>query len=243
MNYKNNRIIQFLKNHIILIMLSLGVILALWATLSIEIPFIPKIPSLFSEEVNIGLNKIFLALAYSYLAGVIIYLLTSEIPYYRTKKQLFPVIEDRINDIGSHLSKMNLEFRDPDNNPDITEIDKVMEMFTVERWKEKCHIPDNLVCNNVTEAFIRDYRKLQGMVGQLIQDYKEYLSTNQLILLEKLRKDSIDYFLSIYEGSGNKLTYSDYFYDELLKPSYRDMLVTYKELNISIRKKKDVNVT
>jgi hypothetical protein len=208
----------------------IGILFALWAILSIEIPLIPKIPSCMSEATTNGLNKVFLALAYSYLAGVIVYGLTSKLPYWRKKKQLLPVIDSRISDIGSHLSKMNLEFREPGNNPDISEIDKVMALFTTKRWKEKCRIPDNLTCSNVTEAFIRDYRELQRMVGLLIHDYKNYLSTDQLLLLEKLRKDPIDQFFTTYEGSGNKFNFSDFFYEKLLLPSYLELLVTYNKL-------------
>lgn len=233
MKKNNDRVKGFMKkaaNKMLPKLVCLGLLFAIWAILSIEIPLIPKIPSCFSEATVIGLNKVFLALAYSYIAGVIVYWLTSKLPYFSTKKRLLPVIEDRITEIGFHLSKMNLEFRDENNNPDITEIDKVMALFTSNRWKEKCQMPDNLACSNVTEAFIRDYRELQRMVSLLIHDYKMYLSTEQLLLLEKLRKTPIDRFFATYEGSGNRFKFSDFFYENLLQPSYRELLVTYNKL-------------
>lgn len=212
------------------IIVHVGIFFALWVIFSIEIPLIPKVPVYLTESFINGLNRVFLALSYSYLAGVIVYWFTTVFPYYLAKKQIRPVIKNRISDIGSHLSKMNLEFRAPGNNPEITEIDKVRALFTTEKWRAKCHIPDNLACYDVTDAFIRDYRELQRMVGLLIHDYMKYLTTEQLLLLEKLRKDPIDQFFITYEGSGNRFNFSDFFYEKILVPSYIELLLVYNKL-------------
>ena len=55
------------------VMLFIGMILAVWAVFSIDIPLIPKVPCSFTDETIEGLNKAYLALAYSYIAGAIIY--------------------------------------------------------------------------------------------------------------------------------------------------------------------------
>ena len=62
-------------------MLFTGLLLSFWAVLSIDIPLIPKIPCSFSDKTIEGLNRAFLALAYSYIAGAIIYGMTVKYPY------------------------------------------------------------------------------------------------------------------------------------------------------------------
>lgn len=224
------KFVQSIMKRLLHIIVYVGIFFALWAIFSIEIPLIPKVPVCLMEDYTNGLNRVFLALSYSYLAGVIVYWFTTVFPFYIIKKQISPVIKYRIIEIGSLLLKMNLEFRDPGNNPEITEIDKVRALFTTEKWRARCHIPDNLACANVTDAFIRDYRELQRMVGLLIHDYMKYLSTEQLLLLEKLRKDPIDQFFTSYEGSGNRFNFSDFFYEKVLVPSYIDLLLVYNKL-------------
>lgn len=224
------KFLQSLTKQVLQKIVYVGIFFALWAIFSIEIPLIPKVPSCLTESFTNGLNRVFLALSYSYLTGVIVYGFTTVMPYRRAKKQIIPVINNRIVEIGSHLSKMNLEFREPGNNPEITEIDKVKALFTTEKWGAKCHIPDHMACVNVTDAFIRDYRELQRMVGLLIHDYMKYLTTEQLLLLEKLRKDPIDQLFTTYEGSGNRFNFSDFFYEKLLVPSYIELLSVYNEL-------------
>ena len=139
----------------------MGSAFSAWAIFSIEIPWIPKVPTYLSESVAEGWNRMFLALAYSYIAGAIIYFLTVKLPYWRNKKRLAPVIKVKIKNIGVHLSNMNLEFRDDNNNPSITDVDAVMALFKTERWREKCKMPEHTNCRNVTEGYVRDYKELQ----------------------------------------------------------------------------------
>ena len=141
------------------------------------------------------------------------------------------MINAKIKNIGVHLSNMNLEFRDPDYNPPIIDIDAVMALFKTEKWKEKCKMPEHANCRNVTEGYVRDYKELQYMIGQLINDYKTYLTSDQLILLELLRGGRVNQFLSTAEASDYQYQFSDYFYDKVLQPSYRRMLEVYSQLH------------
>lgn len=219
------RVFDLFLDKIVLI----GLFFAAWSIFCIEIPFIPKIPTCLSVSVTEGLNNLLLALSYSYVAGVIIYWFTVKFPYWRNKLRLAPVIESKIATIGNLLLNMTLEFRD-NENPRITEIDDVMAVFKKDRWKSKCRMPGHASCRNVTEAFIQDNNELKRKVDSLINDYKNYLSANQLIMLEILRDNSINQFFSISERSGNMYEYSDYFYEKVLLPAYRNMLEVYNKL-------------
>ena len=91
-------------------------------------------------------------------------------------------------------------------------------------------MPEHANCRNVTEGYVRDYHALQNMVSQLINDYKNYMEADQLLLLELLRSDRVNQFFSTAETSEYKYQFSDYFYEKVLQPSYRKMLEVYNKL-------------
>lgn len=207
-------------------MLWLGLLLAVWAVLSVELEWIPKIPCGLSETTVFGLNRAFLALAYSYIAGAVIYGMTVKYPIFRKKQRLTPVIQAKVKSIGVMLSNMNTEFRS-NSNPPISDLEAVMALFSLERWKEPCILPEHASCKDVTEGFISDYCEFKLYVDSFISDYKEYLSTDQLIHLEAIRNTRLNQFFDTYERSGKQYQYSDAFYEKIFPPLYKDLILIY----------------
>ena len=217
------------KDYIISGLVVIGLLFSAWAIFSIEIPLIPRLPTCFSARTIEGIDRLFLALAYSYVAGAILYWFTSTLPFLRNKNKLKDVIDQKITGIGSQLSAMHLEFIDINNptNPSIDEIDAIMALFSLGRWTEACRVPLHSQ-PNVTWAFVDDYHSLQNMIGCLINDYKAYLSTKELILLESIRESSLN---TIFEAGKNfRYQYSEYVYNLSIQPAYRKMLENYNEL-------------
>lgn len=214
-------------------MVVVGLLLSAWAVFSIEIPWIPKIAVSWETATITGWNKVFLALAYSYVAGVILYWFTVRFPYALNKKRLSPVIDSKIRSIGNQLLNMSLEFRHLEN-PKENEVDTIIGLITTKRWTEACKVPYHVRRSNVTEAFVYDYYDVQRSVSALISDYKKYLSAEQLILLEELRENKITVFFNVAEGHGQGFVFSDYFYENVLTPAYREMLEIYNKLAESL---------
>lgn len=212
------------------VMVFAGLILSVWAVFSIDIPLISKIPCSFSDRTIEGWNRAFLALAYSYIAGVIIYGMTVKYPYYLNKRRLAPVINAKVERLGSMLDWMNIEFRDGDRNPSISDIDGVMALFKTERWKERCNWPEHSGCKDVTDGFVKDYGELKSMVDGLINDYKDYLSSEQMIYLEAIRGSRLNQFFRSYEKSNGNCDYTDYFYEQIVQPEYRRLILLYYSL-------------
>lgn len=223
-------LLRRVKDFLISKLICIGILLSAWVIFSIEIPLIPKIQTCLTKFVAAGLNRVFLALAYSYVAGVIIYWLTVRYPYLRNKRKLSLVIKTKIGNIGTHLMNMNLEFRKPDNNPPITDVDAVMAMFTIKKWREKCCMPEHAGCRDVTEGYIQDYCELQTIISFLINDYKDYLSADQLFMLELLRGNRVNQFFSTAKKCNGRYEFTDAFYEKVLQPSYRTMLEVYNKL-------------
>lgn len=224
------RIKRWFSLNAVSVMLFIGMVLAVWAVFSIDIPLIPKVPCSFSDETIEGLNRAYLALAYSYIAGVIIYGMTIKYPYYLNKRRLAPVIKAKIEKVGSMLDWMNIEFRDADKNPSISDLDGIMALFETKRWKEHCHMPEHSGCKDVTEGFIRDYNELKSIVDALINDYKEYLSGEQLIYLEAIRGNRLNQFFRSYEKSKGNCEYTDDFFELILQPEYKMLILLYYSL-------------
>lgn len=208
---------------------ALGLLLSAWAVLSIELAWIPKVPSSLSVATATGINKVFLSLAYSYIAGVILYWFTVKFPFLVNKSRLAPVIRSKIKDIGDKLLNMTLEFRS-DENPSISDIDEIMRQFTKKRWTERCKMPYHVNMRNVTETFIYDYRQVQSAVSSLINDYNDYLSSSQLLLLESLRRCQTTFFFSLVEAIILRLCSGRVFYKKALETSYRKLLEDYNKL-------------
>ncbi|SEM53124.1 hypothetical protein SAMN04487902_101330 [Prevotella sp. ne3005] len=216
--------------NVVSVMLFVGSLLSVWAVFSIDIPLITKIPCSFSEEIIDGVNRACQALAYSYIAGVIIYWMTIKYPNYLNKRRLTPVIKVKVGNLGSMLAWMNIEFRETGNNPPISDLDGIMALFERKRWKERCHVPEHSGCKDVTEEFIRDYNELKSMVDALINDYKEYLSGEQMIYLEAIRGSRLNQFFRSYEKSKGNCDYTDDFYKLVLQPNYRKLILMYYSL-------------
>lgn len=224
------RIKRWFSLNAVSVMLFIGMVLAVWAVFSIDILLIPKVPCSFSDETIEGLNRAYLALAYSYIAGVIIYGMTIKYPYYLNKRRLAPVIKAKIEKVGSMLDWMNIEFRDADKNPSISDLDGIMALFETKCWKEHCHMPEHSGCKDVTEGFIRDYNELKSIVDALINDYKEYLSGEQLIYLEAIRGNRLNQFFRSYEKSKGNCEYTDTFFEMILQPEYKMLILLYYSL-------------
>lgn len=224
------RVKRWFSLNAVSVMLFVGMVLAVWAVFSIDIPLIPKVPCSFSDETIDGLNRAFLALAYSYFAGAIIYGMTVKYPYYLNKRRLDPVIKAKVKKLGSMLDWMNIEFRNADKNPSISDLDGVMTLFETKRWKERCHMPEHSGCKDVLDGFVRDYSELKTIVDALINDYKEYLSGEQMIYLEAIRGNRLNQFFRSYEKSKGNCEYTDVFFDSILKPEYKMLIMLYYSL-------------
>ena len=228
--YRVWRIKRWFFMNAVSVMVFAGLILSAWAVFSIDVPLIPKIPCRFSDKTIEGMNRAFLALAYSYIAGAIIYGMTVKYPYYLNKRRLAPVINAKVKKLGGMLDWMNIEFRDGDNNPSISDIDGIMALLKTERWKERCRMPEHSGCKDVTDGFVKDYGELKSMVDGLINDYKEHLSSEQMIYLEAIRGSRLNQFFRSYEKSKGNCDYTDEFYELVLLPEYRRLILLYYSL-------------
>ena len=156
--------------------------------------------------------------------------MTVKYPFYLNKRRLTPVINAKIEKLGNMLGWMNVEFREADNNPPISDLDGVMALFETKRWKEHCHMPEHSGCKDVLDGFVRDYNELKTIVDALINDYKEYLSGEQMIYLELIRGIKLNQFFRMYEKSNKNCNYTDAFFEKIVQPEYKKLILWYYSL-------------
>ena len=80
------------------------------------------------------------------------------------------------------------------------------------------------------EGFVKNYSELKTMVDALINDYKEYLSGAQMVYLEAIRGNRLNQFFRSYEKSKGNCEYTDIFFEKILQPEYRMLILLYYSL-------------
>lgn len=137
------------------------------------------------------INSVLLNLSYSYIAGLIMYALTIELPTYIYRKKIRQIIKQNIENVGICLHNLlvgfpNKEGRD-DFNPDISDIEYCESILTDIDWNAKNILPIyNNIPNKLFETFYYDYSNLQKLITSFLQVYKTDLTAEQLLLLEGL---------------------------------------------------------
>lgn len=172
-------------------MVIMGLLLAIWAIFSIEITWIPKIPTNLSEQAATGWNRVFLALAYSYIAGVILYAFTVNFPSYLQHRKFRPVIKSKITSIGTQLHNMLVPFSSVENPVYLEETDNITAMMKSMDWNSITVIPLYPANYTYLRAFHFDCENLHKEIDQIIADYKHLMDAESVLLLEAIRTDAV----------------------------------------------------
>ncbi len=136
------------------------------------------------------LNSIIINLSYSYIAGLIMYVLTIALPSYLHKQKINVIIKENINDIGALLHNLLVGFpysKDGVCNPDISNIEECKQILTNVDWNTTNRLPIyNHIPNKLYQTFHYDYKQLQEYITSFLQIYKSDLTATQLLLLNDL---------------------------------------------------------
>lgn len=187
-------------------MVIVGLLMAVWAIFSIEIAWIPRIPTNLSEHVAAGWNRVFLALAYSYIAGVILYAFTVTFPSYLQQRKFRPVIKSKIKSIGTQLNNMLVPFSSVNNPVYLEETDSIAEMMKSKDWNSVTNIPLYPVSFTYLRAFHFDCENLHKEIDQIIADYKHLMDAESALLLEAMRSDAVFDLLEVGIRAGGNIS-------------------------------------
>lgn len=165
-------------------------LLALWTILSIQMKVIPTISVEWEADTAKKVNDVFLNFSYSYIAALTFYVLTTRLPSYRRKKKLMPVIKKRVEQIGKvGIYYILLEFaRDSGYGADYKSSENTAKVLESKYWLDYMPFFQKAFRTNVTylEFVSVEGKKIKKRVSDLIDKYKDEMTTEQINLLEEI---------------------------------------------------------
>lgn len=215
--------------------LVVGSLLSIWAIGAIDLNIIPLISMTDGILTSAGLNKVFIGLAYSYLAGIFVYFLTVQFPQYAYRRKIKSVLERNINEIGSSLHNMLIDFCGGEGevrNPNLNNLDDCRDLLVNHDWSSRTVIPSHLGRRRA-QAFKDELDSMMNHINIFVNDYKDVLSEEQLLLLENIRHTSLGSFV----GFGLPLLTSDFSIPakKMLAEQFCDLVRWYQQLKEIIR--------
>lgn len=210
--------------------LAIGALLSIWAIGAIDLNILPLISMTDGIFTSAGLNKVFIGLSYSYLAGIFVYFLTVPFPQYAYRRKIKSVLEKNINEIGSSLHNMLIDFCGGDGearNPNLNDLDDCRDLLINYDWSSMTVIPSH-IGRRRAQAFKDELDLMLNHINIFVNDYKDVLSEEQLILLENIRHTSLGSFV----GFGLPLLTSDFSIQakKMLAEQFCDLARWYQQL-------------
>ena len=185
-----SKIKTIISTYLLEIILTIALALCLWAILAIQL----EIDSLIiknnlPQKVCDNINKLYINITYSFLAGYIFYLLTVYFPKRFEKKRLQPIFKQKIYAIKNDFNCILLEFsRNTEFKNGYLELENARKVLMSKNWTDNMPIYQNLYKDNISYiSFISEEGKImKKQINDFIQSYQSYITVKQLCLLEEL---------------------------------------------------------
>ena len=181
---------DFLKKdyfkYIILLILTL---LSLWAILAIQFGKLPVVNTYYEDSTVTSLNTSLLTLSYSYIAALVFYLVTIELPAAQRKINLNSIIKRRVSEISRGIRDILLEFsRGTKLGFDVHDTTTTKAILQSKDWMAV--VPHIQMYRNITVTYLRYMNavgdNMKSQISNLIARYHNVLTPSQLVEMENL---------------------------------------------------------
>lgn len=155
-------------------------ITSLYAILVIELEALPPMKINRSEEFVKGLNRIFLGLSYSYVVGIIVFWFTVIWPARHEKYRLRPVINKKIENIGTMLEYMITGFplKEGQSFVDLKDLEGCRNLLKSADWNKKNALGHILMAGiNYTKRSLT----ISGIFSPISQNSSRATSNNWIL--------------------------------------------------------------
>jgi hypothetical protein len=176
------------------LMVILLLIFGIYVISSVGVDIIPKFKVGWSEEFVLKLNNVLLNLAYSYIAGLIIYFLISYLPDQIQKKRFQPIVKRDIKRIHHLFLEMVNSMSSKKKQDDY----KTIPDYNVFEELMECISPNEKYPNTIgqiTEAsFLRTFFYLRVETLEIIKHihlFKKQVPDRIILLLEELTNSNL----------------------------------------------------
>ena len=172
--------------YIVLLILTL---LSLWAILAVQFGKLPVVDTNYEDNTIASLNTALLTLSYSYIAALVFYLVTIEIPAAQRKIKLNSIIKRRVAEISRGILDILLEFsRGTKLGFDVHDTSNTKAILQSKDWM--AIVPHIKMYRNITVTYLRYMNavgdNMKSQISNLIARYHSELSPSQLVELENL---------------------------------------------------------
>jgi len=169
----------------------LGVcILCLYAVIQIRLGCFWNFGSIENAD---AVNSIIEGLSYSYIAAYFFYLLTVFLPSRRRRKKIFPIIKERVHEIGiRNIHSILLEFgRGTQLGSDYRDVQHTEEIMRSKNWDSEVPMFKKYDGVSITHFRYADVqcRTIQDRIADIIIRYSEVLTEDEITALEKFSKN------------------------------------------------------
>lgn len=170
-------------------------------------------------------NTVLLNLSYSFIAGLIFYLLVSYMPFNKRRKNVKPAISMKINTIHGKMidSVRGLSPLTTNNHTNITE-----ESLVALLANNSVFDPCGYAIAGVNMTKLQHMRMQRDEIKNIVKDlldYKDYMSDDQLKLLEKIREST---YFSLLNAFAIPITDNQQIRESLAKEMYKQIQNTSK---------------
>lgn len=208
-------------------------ILCFWSILSIGLGLAPSIKCGFDIKLVDKFNVIVLNLSYSYIAGCVFYYLSVVFPHYKNKKVIKPAIKMNICEIRSTINEILVEFsRDTGEKPvSFHNLDACKRVVISKDWYDEVSGIKQRTGKsmNYLRFCLHEYADVSKNIESLILKYKDYLSTEQLLLLERIKMS--DFFKQIiFCSTFENINLTDQEFKDMMANFFSDLIVLYNKL-------------
>lgn len=179
------------------------------------------LPVLGYVEEPVKINTVLLNLSYSYLAGLIFYIMVTYMPYKQREKKIKPAIKIKINAINGKMrdSVRGLRPITEQLPNDITESYLIGLLSTTSVF--------GLCGYSITGlniSILQHLRSQRDEIKNIIKDlleYKDYMSDNQLSIIEEMRESQYFYLLNAFNFGA--ITDNQQIRESLAKEMYKQI--------------------
>lgn len=188
-------------------------VISVYIIFSVGLGWLWKIGSFENSE---NINQVLINLSYSYIAGLIFYLLTSTIPRYFTKQKITPIVDRKINEIYENIESCIQSFKKTEMKDLIisSNIDTITQMIESENILGKSYFSQMMLTDITNLEFIKSKKEIIYDLISDILSYKEYLSDEQLTNLENIRSSETFHLLKMSHHPLSEKIYSSKEFEE-----------------------------
>lgn len=187
-----------------------------------------------------NVNQVLLNLSYSYMAGLIFYLLVNYLPNYLKKRKVLPSIRLKIEDLYKQINACIQTFESTDRADLLDTIthERIINLINgADMYGQSFYARMVGYDMNNLKFLVATKETIFTLIDQIV-GYKEFLSGDQLLEIEKIHDSTYFHLIKIYEDSPTARLYYSHqrFKDEMIK-DFIPVMLSIKELRRSLKVK------